>query len=65
MENSRRQFIKQAALAGAGVMVSKVGWSAQSYNRIIGAYDRVRVGAVGFSDRHRITHMPCFMNHYK
>ena len=65
MENSRRQFIKQAALAGAGVMVSKVGWSAQSYNRIIGANDRVRVGAVGFSDRHRSTHMPCFMNHYK
>ncbi|WP_299289974.1 Gfo/Idh/MocA family oxidoreductase [uncultured Mucilaginibacter sp.] len=65
MENSRRQFIKQAALAGAGVMVSKVGWSAQSYNRIIGANDRVRVGAVGFSDRHRSTHMPCFMDHYK
>ncbi len=31
----------------------------------MGANDRVRVGVVGFSDRHRSTHMPCFMNHYK
>ncbi|MBA2760520.1 MAG: Gfo/Idh/MocA family oxidoreductase, partial [Segetibacter sp.] len=27
--------------------------------------DRVRVGVVGFSDRHRSSHIPCFMNHYK
>lgn len=65
MKNSRRTFIKQAALAGAGVMVSKVGWSAKSYKRIIGANDRVRVGVVGFSDRHRSSHVPSFMNHYK
>ncbi len=31
----------------------------------MGANDHVRVGVVGFSDRHRSTHMPCFMNHYK
>lgn len=65
MENSRRQFIKQAALASAGVMVSKTGFSASSYKRIIGANDRVRVGVVGFSDRHRSSHAPGFMNHYK
>ncbi len=65
MKNSRRVFIKQTAMAGAGVMVSKLGWTAQSYNRIIGSNDRVRVGVVGFSDRHRSSHMPCFMNHYK
>ncbi|MGI4750625.1 MAG: Gfo/Idh/MocA family protein [Janthinobacterium lividum] len=65
MENSRRQFIRQAALAGAGVMVSKVSWSAKSYKRIIGANDRVRVGVVGFSDRHKSSHVPSFMNHYK
>ncbi len=65
MKNSRRTFIKQAALAGAGVMVSKVGWSAKSYKRIIGANERVRVGVVGFSDRHRSSHVPSFMNHYK
>lgn len=65
MKNSRRQFIRQAAMAGAGVFVAKAGWSAQSYRRIIGANDRVRVGVVGFSDRHRSSHIPCFMNHYK
>lgn len=65
MENSRRQFIKQTALLGAGVMASKVSWSAQSYKRIIGANDRVRIGVVGFSDRHKNSHLPSFMNHYK
>ena len=65
MKNSRRVFIKQSALAGAGVIVAKAGWTAKSYNRIPGANDRVRVGVVGFSDRHRSTHIPCFMNHYK
>jgi predicted dehydrogenase len=65
MKNSRRVFIKQTAMAGGGVMVSKLGWTAQSYNRIIGSNDRVRVGVVGFSDRHRSSHIPCFMNHYK
>jgi predicted dehydrogenase len=65
MSNSRRVFIKQSALVGAGVLASKVSWSAQSYKRIIGANDRVRVGVVGFSDRHRSSHIPSFMNHYK
>lgn len=65
MKNSRRQFIKQTALASAGVIIAKAGWSSKSYNRIIGANDRVRIGVVGFSDRHRSSHMPCFMNHYK
>jgi predicted dehydrogenase len=65
MKNSRRQFLRQSAIAGAGVLIAKTGWSAQSYRRIIGANDRVRVGVVGFSDRHRGSHIPCFMNHYK
>ena len=65
LENSRRKFIQQAALVGAGVLVSKVSWSAQSYNRIMGANDRVRVGVVGFSDRHKFSHLPAFMEHYK
>ncbi len=65
MNNTRRDFIKNSALAGAGVLATQMGWSAQSYNRIIGANDRVRVGVVGFSDRHRSSHVPCFMNHYK
>src|SRR6195952_405825 len=65
MEKSRRTFIRQATLAGAGVLLTKTSWSAKSYNRIIGANDRVRVGVVGFSDRHKSSHIPSFMNHYK
>src|SRR5213083_2641029 len=65
MQNSRRSFIRQTTLAGAGVVVAKAGWSASSYKRIIGANDRVRVGVIGFSDRHRGSHVPSFMNHYK
>lgn len=65
MKKSRRLFIKQSALAGAGVLVANSGFTAQSYRKIIGANDRVRVGVVGFSDRHKASHIPCFMNHYK
>ncbi len=65
MKNSRRLFIKQTALAGAGVAVANAGWSAKSYNSIIGANDRVRVAVIGFSDRHRSSHIPSFMNHQK
>ncbi len=65
MKNSRRLFIKQAALAGAGVAVGNLGFSAKSYKRIMGANDRIRVGVVGFSDRHKDAHIPSFMNHYK
>jgi predicted dehydrogenase len=65
MEESRRKFIKQASIAAGGLLVSKTAWSAKSYKRIIGANERVRVGVVGYSDRHRSSHIPCFMNHYK
>ena len=65
MKNSRRAFIKKSALAGTGILVAKRGWTASSYKRIMGSNDRVRVGVVGFSDRHRSSHMPSFMNHYK
>jgi predicted dehydrogenase len=65
MKNSRRSFIKKSTLAASGILATGTGISASSYRRIIGANDRVRVGVVGFSDRHRDSHMPCFMNHYK
>lgn len=65
MKSSRRLFIKQAALTGAGVLVAKVGWTAKSYSRIMGSNDRVNVGVIGFSDRHKNSHLPSFMNHYK
>src|SRR5450432_4580689 len=65
MKNSRRAFIKKASLSASALWIAKAGFSAASYNRIMGSNDRVRVGVVGFSDRHRSTHMPCFMNHCK
>lgn len=65
MKKSRRQFIQQSALAGAGLFLANKGFTASSYNRIIGANDRVRVGVVGFSDRFRTSLFPAFQNHYK
>src|SRR5580698_5888010 len=65
MKNSRRDFIKKSAITGAGTYFGALGLSAQSYRKIIGANDRVRVGVVGFSDRHRGSHAPSFMEHYK
>ena len=65
MSNTRRNFIKQSAQAAAGTYIATMGFSAKSYGRIIGANDRVRVGVVGFSDRHRSSHIPPFMKYYK
>ncbi|MDB5231771.1 MAG: oxidoreductase domain protein [Chitinophagaceae bacterium] len=65
MSDSRRKFIKDSAKASAAVYLGSLGFSAKSYARIIGSNDRVRVGVVGFSDRHRSSHLPSFMNHYK
>jgi len=65
MSHSRREFIKKTALTSAGLYMGANAFSAKSYGNILGANDRVRVGVVGFSDRHRGSHIPCFMNHYK
>lgn len=65
MSATRRDFIVNSAKASAGIYMGAIGFSAKSYGNILGANDRVRVGVVGFSDRHRSSHMPCFMNHYK
>ena len=66
MSHTRREFIKNTGLWLQQVScVGAMGFSAKSYGNIIGANDRVRVGVVGFSDRHRSSHIPCFMNHYK
>ena len=62
---SRRHFISKTSQAAAGLYLGSLGFSAKSYGRILGANDRVRVGVVGFSDRHKSSHMPCFLNHYK
>jgi predicted dehydrogenase len=65
MQNSRRDFIKKTAITTAGVYLGASAFSAKSYRNIIGSNDRVKVGVVGFSDRHRSSHLPSFMNHYK
>jgi predicted dehydrogenase len=65
MSQSRRDFIKKSAITGTGFYFGANAFSAKSYGNILGANDRVRVGVVGFSDRHRSSHIPCFMNHYK
>ncbi|MFN4145511.1 MAG: Gfo/Idh/MocA family protein [Runella sp.] len=51
----RREFLQKSVLAGAAT-----AFSAKSYAKIIGANDRVRVGVVGFSDRHRQSHVGPF-----
>ncbi len=52
-------------MAAAGTYFTSSAFSAKSYARIIGANDRVRVGVIGFSDRHRSSHIPPFMKFYK
>ncbi len=65
MSQSRREFIKRSAITGAGFYFGANAFSAKSYRNILGANDRVRVGVVGFSDRHRQSLMPCFLDHNK
>lgn len=59
-KNSRRDFIKTAALGAAGVVISS---QASSYAQILGANDRVRVGVVGYSDRARQSLIPAVHLH--
>ena len=65
MPSTRRTFLKDATKASAAIYLGSLGFSAKSYGRILGANDRVRVGVVGFSDRHKSSHLPSFLNHYK
>jgi predicted dehydrogenase len=52
----RREFLHKGALASLGTLA----FSPKSYSKILGANDRVRVACVGFSDRHRASHVPPF-----
>lgn len=60
MKSNRREFIRKSALAAGAI-----AFSAQSYARILGANDRVRVGVVGFSDRFRSSLLPAFADHHR
>ena len=65
METSRRDFLKKAGLASAGIYLAGQGMKASSYSRIKGANDRVNLGVIGFSDRFKSTLLPCFGHHNK
>src|ERR1700722_15306333 len=65
MTTSRREFIRKSSVAGMASYMGALGFPASSYRRIPGANDRVRVGVVGFSDRHRNDHIPAFMRSYQ
>ena len=58
----RRDFVKNSSLAVGALALPKLTmpFSAKSYAKIIGSNDRVRVACVGFSDRHRASHVPPF-----
>jgi predicted dehydrogenase len=58
--DSRRSFLKSAALATAATSIS-----ARSYAAILGANDRVRVGVVGCGDRMRGGDIPAFLQNAK
>jgi len=49
-------------MAGTAVFTGAAGFSAQSYRNIKGANDRIRVGVIGFSDRHKDAHIPSFLH---
>jgi len=53
MENSRREFIRKAALGTAAVSIGGIftGISARSYGRIIGANERINVSVAGVNSR--------------
>ena len=61
MSKTRRDFIKETTLTTAGLVLGASAFSAQSYNRILGANDRVRVGIVGFSNRAKGALIPAFL----
>ncbi|MFA7228047.1 MAG: Gfo/Idh/MocA family oxidoreductase [Melioribacteraceae bacterium] len=48
---TRREFLKTGALATAGLTLGTMGLSAKSYERIIGANDRINFGIIGLHGR--------------
>lgn len=51
MKVNRRRFIKTAAVGTTGLMLGGASLSAKSYNRIIGANERIRVAIIGLGRR--------------
>lgn len=65
MKKTRRNFIKNTALASGGIVLGANAMSASSYRKIIGSNDRVRVGISGFSNRAKGALIPAFNGHSK
>jgi predicted dehydrogenase len=63
MKITRRQFLVSAAAGTAGFAADFAhgGMMARSFQRVLGANDRVRVGILGFSDRFRSDLLPAFL----
>jgi predicted dehydrogenase len=53
MENSRRNFLKKTITGSAALTIGGVlpGFSAKSYNRIVGANEKVLIGIMGVNSR--------------
>ena len=58
MELNRRSFIKIAALGTTGLMLGGTSLSAKSYNRIIGANERLQVAIIGLGRRAKAFYAP-------
>ena len=58
MKTNRRKFIRTAAAGTAGLMLGGRSLSAKSYNRIIGANDRLQVAIAGLGRRVNAIYTP-------
>jgi predicted dehydrogenase len=50
-KSTRREFISKAGIITAGVSMGVTSLSAVSYNRVIGANDKIRMGFIGVGNR--------------
>ncbi len=57
---TRRNFIKTAGIGAAGLTIA-----ANSYGRILGSNNKIRVGLVGFADRAKGALLPAFLQNAK
>ncbi len=48
---TRREFLRSSALTGLSLALPGLAFSAESYSRILGANDEIRVGIIGFHSK--------------
>nr|WP_319509521.1 Gfo/Idh/MocA family oxidoreductase [uncultured Draconibacterium sp.] len=58
METNRRKFLKTAAVGTAGIMIGGSHLSAKSYNKIVGANDRIFAAIAGLGRRVNAIYTP-------